>query len=197
MTLTLVVLAASLSDLKAWSMAHVEADEIILLANPCARYGGLGAVGNYYLNRCRSDVLGLVHADTLLSTEFCRAVMKALERHAVAGIVGKRYETDEVVWSRDVPSGSTVEVSTVDSCACFINLQHELRFDVQTFDSFHLCIEDLCLTARDRGLSVVVPSGHADHWPSESGDRVAWRAAHTMYWHKLRAKWSHMLFSTT
>jgi hypothetical protein len=65
-TLTLVVVAKNLVELAAFKTENVigVVDELVMVANPGARLGGLSAIGNHALDTSRCDVVGMVHADT-------------------------------------------------------------------------------------------------------------------------------------
>lgn len=197
MILTLVILGRTSEAIKKVALEDLNAQELILLSNPEAKLGGLGQIGNWYLDRARGDVLGLIHADVSLTPMGCDNLARAALNNGLSGIVGKRISDETVVWSKDVPPGGSIAVSTVDSCAVFIDRRQPYRFDTDTFDSFHLCVEDLCLQALQRGRSAVVPHAMAEHHPSEEQPgRDSWRTEHTRYWHKLRGKWPDLKFST-
>lgn len=65
-SLTLVVVAKSQEELGKFQLEHVrhEVDELVLLVNSGARFGGISVIGNHALNHSRGDVVGIVHADT-------------------------------------------------------------------------------------------------------------------------------------
>ncbi len=197
MSLTLLILGRTIEGVRQVDLHALDAAEIILLSNPGAALGGLGEIGNWYLERARGDVLGLIHADVSLTPAACENLANAASANGLAGIVGKSLSDETVVWSKDVAPGAAIAVSTLDSCAVFIDRGSSLRFDAVTFDSFHLCVEDLCVQSLVRGRSAVVPHAIAGHHPSEDQpDRNSWRTEHTRYWHKLREKWPDVKFST-
>lgn len=195
LTLTLVVLGRDTHDLSV--VRAIEADEVILLSNPEAKFGGLSKIGNWYLDHSRGDVVGLIHADVVLSHCASYQLAESALKNGLSGIVGKSLETGNSVWGYNVDPGMEVLVSTLDSCAVFIRRNSCLRFDVETFDSFHMCVEDLCLQAGHNHLKVVVPNVIACHLPTEDRpDREFWRQEHTRYLLRLKEKWAGTEFST-
>lgn len=192
-TLTLVVVAKDHAEIEKFPLANVlgVADELVLIANPGARFGGLGAIGNQMLDRSRCDVVAIVHADT----GFGPGALAALtQEDRVTGIVGRALD-GRYVWSKDIQEQTPV--STLDSCSVFIPRALGLRFDAERFNSFHCCVEDLCLTAESHGVEVSVPVAVASHIGKSHGD-PQWRDAHYRCRAMLAAKWRGLLtFKTT
>lgn len=190
-TLTLVVLGASREECAQSPVVASMADEVIFIANPDARWGGLGMIGNHYLDSALGDVLGIVHADTMLSYGVVVSLTQAAS-YSVAGIVGSVKGFDHAIWSAHLHSPQSV--STLDSCAMFVSRavahSHSLRFDVKTFDSFHCCVEDFCLQAAAAGLLVVVAPGSAGH-PLQTTKFRRWEdGEHKRYRDALLHKWA-------
>jgi hypothetical protein len=193
-TLTLVVVAASHAELARFSLEYVDTvDELILLTNPEARFGGLGRIGNHALEFGRGDVVGLVHADVLFGPGAIASLTTEAARGGIAGIVGRNL-AGEYIWGRDVIEPTPV--STLDSCTIFLKRSLGLCFDEKLFDSFHCCTEDLCLLAASVGIPVRVPPAVADHqgtmWRQQD-----WMNSYWSYREKLAAKWSNIEFTTT
>lgn len=199
MTLTLVVLGASREECEASSHKVMLADELVFVSNPAARWGGLGTIWNHYLETALSDVLGIVHADTVLSPPIISRLTD-IAVSSLAGVVGSTWE--RTVWSDDIQS--VCPVTTLDSCALFVPRSISLRFDTATFDSFHCCVEDFCLQAAEAGWHVVVVPGSAGHplpmkklHAGESVPRIIdgigrrWPVGqHKMYLDRLKKKWA-------
>lgn len=202
-TLTLIVLGASREECAQSPVVATMADEVIYLANPAARWGGLGVIGNHYLETAFGDLLGLVHADTMVSPEVLVSLTAAAVQ-GVAGIVGSSW-SGHTIWSANL--SAPMAVCTLDSCAMFVSralaAAHQLRFDVETFDSFHCCVEDFCLQAAAARVPVLVAAGSAGHplptvkpqdgEPAASGSPSCGRRwpedEHKRYREKLRDKW--------
>jgi hypothetical protein len=190
-TLCLVVLAQSHKALEQFSGSAGEVDELVKIVNPAARFGGLGAIANRVLDRTPCDVFGVVHADTTFASGALRAFAETAATGVVAGVLGRdlkgAYVTSKSVRIR-------ARVSTLDCCSCFFPRSSGLRFDAETFDSFHCCVEDLCLTADSKRIAVCVPPIQALHKGSARED---WLRARQPYLAKLKAKWGHTRFMTT
>ena len=194
-TCSLLVLGKNQQELQGFQLRHVlgVADELILLANDSARFGGLGAIGNSVIERSRCDVVGIVHADTVLGAGILESLRNASSRGAVTGIVGALTSSGNV-WCRDIQTETSV--STLDSCAVFMPRTLGLRFDAGAFDSFHCCVEDLCLQAHQRSTPVLVVPGPADHLGTNWG-KPDWMSEYWAYRAKLSQKWAGVEFRTT
>lgn len=198
MTLSLVVVGRDIDELNLFNLNSVNADEIILVANKHKQWGGLGHIWNYYLEHARSSVLGVIHADTALSLEVCQNLNESAESGNVSGIVGRSLD-GRYVWSNDIINAPET-VSTLDACSMFVKKDIPIRFDSETFDSFHCCVEDFCLQASDAGYPIVVCKGASGH-PIENAnvvkDQNIWMASYYMYRQRLFDKWTHRKFITT
>jgi hypothetical protein len=199
--LTLVVVGGSYDDIRRFNLNNVVAHEIVLLTNARAQFGGYGAVGNHYLEHGRGDVLGLIHADTVLSPKVSRELVVSALMGCVAGIVGKTLD-GRYVWSKDVAPETVEYVSTLDSCSMFVRRSAGIHFDTKTFDSFHCCVEDFCLQAAIVGRPIVVPSGPAGHvgdrWKQRNTPEGRdWLDKYADYREKLTRKWHGVDFQTT
>jgi len=194
-TLSLLVLGKNQLELQSFQLEHVigVADELVLLANDGARFGGLGAVGNALIERSRCDVVGVVHADTMLGAGILKSLRNISSIGAVTGIVGAPAGGGNL-WCRDIQTETSV--STLDSCAVFVPRLSGLRFDAEAFDSFHCCVEDLCCQARQRAIPVLVVPGPADHLGTNWG-KPDWMNEYWTYRAKLDQKWAGTEFRTT
>jgi hypothetical protein len=74
-----------------------------------------------------------------------------------------------------------------------------VNFDEQTFDTFHCCVEDVCISATKKGIRIVVPDVKADHLGTR-GTRhknPAWGEVYASYRQKLVEKHKDTFFRTT
>jgi hypothetical protein len=188
MSLTLVVVAKDLADLRAFDLANCDAEETVLVANTGRT--PLSVIGNHYLDHARTPIVGLVHADTWFGPgALCAFTMEAFAG-SVCGLVG--IDSDATYrWSDKNPGA----VSTLDSCSVFLRRDLGLHFDEQTLNSLHLHVEDLCLSAHLSGVPVVVPKAQAQH--RSAAPRPEWLEEYWRYRNLLGAKWSGMEFRTT
>lgn len=205
-TLALCVLAKSQDELADFLRAHEasgalrEANELGLIVNDGARYGGLGTVGNRWLGFARSTVVAIVHADTVFEPGALTVFRDAAERHhALTGIVGRRPGRN--VWCHSVvaPYANGVEVFTLDGCSVFVpSVLRSIRFDDVTFDNFHCCVEDLCLQARAMGHRSIVPRTTASHRGMINRPND-WLDRYWVYRRQLDIKWKQRFpdFQTT
>lgn len=198
-TLALVVVGSSLEKLKQFKQQQLEVDELILVNNRTGVFGGYGKLANHWIDRISSDVFGIVHADTILGEGMCNALVKTAMSGAIAGVVGKAHDESEV-WAYKLEPGKQQGVSTLDSCSMFVSMdtirRKKLRFDDQTFDSFHCCVEDFCLQGVTKGLRIIVPAGQCNHL-GERTRNPEWQADYRKYRKVLGDKWKNVQFVTT
>ncbi len=205
MSLGLVVVGKDWGDLEDFSRRNQPAlgplgENAVFLRNGSEMtYGGQARIWPWIVCNLGTDVVGMVHADTALSSEFLAEVERAcLSGPVVAGLVGRSLG-GFYVWAPEV-RGAPAEVSTLDGCSVFASLatarRPDVQFDGERFDGFHCAVEDFCLTAARAGCRVVVPPGEASHRGSSTQD-PAWLRAYSRYRYALAEKWQHTLFLTT
>ncbi len=176
---------------------HIEANDtrFVYVANPGKIHGGMGQIGNRFIDEATEDIVSLIHADTTFGPGAIEKFAEAAAKGAVVGMVGCTRK--EVLWSRG-PGGKVI---TLDCCSVFMPRRVDLRFDDVTFDDFHCCVEDLCMTARQLGLEIEVPGEIEAH---HSGGMVydhqlslGWLQNHGAYRKALTEKWlGHEVFTT-
>jgi hypothetical protein len=194
--LTLLVIAKNAEDMRKFKLDHVEARETILHIN--YDRSPLSGIANWYL-KCDPELIlfGLVHADMDFGPGALDIMCETAESMMIAGTCGRELDPSDIpdgyVWSKFTRPGP---VSTLDSSCVFFRTDLGLEFDEETFDGFHLHVEDLCLQAAAKGLPVVVPQCDAVHSsPDKNGTQ--WYADRDRYWRKLKAKWPNVRFATT
>lgn len=189
--LTLVVVGKDVQEAAAFDLTHVDVGELFLIGNEEGK--SLSSIGNRHAETCRTAVLGLVHADCIFGAGALDTFTRAALEGSVCGIVGVSIGYEYRWCSRN--SGI---VSTLDSCSVFFRLDSGLRFDEDTFDSFHCHVEDLCLQASQKGIHVIVPSAAAEHngnaWRTI---RDVWMPQYEIYRARLGRKWTGTDFITT
>jgi len=201
--LTLVVVAKDQENMDGFDQSYVAPAELVLVIN--YEQASLASIGNYWLDRSRR-LFGMCHADVYFGPGALEVFAQTANDGMVAGVVG--YNPDLVkggpganpgngpagqVWAYQNPG----PVSTLDSAAIFFSKDSGLRFDQQTFDSFHLQNEDLCLQAsQNLKMPVVVPAADATHRSCERNGRE-WQNAYWPYYHKFEDKWRGVRFGVT
>ena len=155
----------------------------------------MARIGNKFLNgHSDYEVFGLCHGDAVFSAQALTIFRDTAAAGFVCGIVGRDL-SGNYIWSSNVIRG-TVPVSTLDCCSVFFRRDAGLRFDEQTFDGFHCYVEDVCLQAAAKGISVVVPPAKASHLEESSRDQE-WLAQYKVYRKRLADKWAGVEFQTT
>jgi hypothetical protein len=202
-TVCLIVLAGAHDEVQLTPAVTDTVDELVVIVNPEARFGGMGAIANRVIGRTACDVVGMIHADTTWGIGDVSRLTDVAARGNISGIVGcalepKPYnvESSYIVWGRWVPEGQEVEVSTLDACTFFMRTDSGVRFDEQTFDTFHCCVEDVCLSAAKKGIRTLVPAVKADHVGTRYKN-PAWGEVYARYRQKLVEKHAGTFFRTT
>jgi len=190
-----MVVGKDAGDLHRFDLTHVLSEvESLLLVNNEGRRDGYGEIGNYALETCRTEVLGIVHADTIFGPGSLRSLTQVAADGVLAGIVGRSL-TGAYHWCNGGEAGPG-KVSTLDSCALFVRPDLGLRFDTLTFPAFHCCVEDFCLQAACQGLSVMVPLADAKH-QGQNTFHLDWQLEYRHYRAILEQKWQDFPFLTT
>jgi cephalosporin hydroxylase len=195
-TLCLVVCGSSHEKIKAFLSrspdAIYEVDDLRLIVTTDKRFGGLGSVGNAQLASTRCDVFGMCHADCVFEQGSLKAFAAAAAKVAVTGLVGRSLD-GAYVWSKDRSEGPPAPVSTLNSCSVFFRKDSSLKFDPETFDSYHCIVEDLCCLAQSLGIPVIVPAAKANHLSDNwSNNHDAWMKQYWPYLQKLAEKWKDL-----
>jgi hypothetical protein len=187
--LTLVVVGKDWDSLRGFDLSNVDCAELVLLANAPIR--PMAEIGNYYLQRAKTAVLGLVHADTVFRAGGLAAIAGAAALGAVCGIVGVTESPSFYRWCYEKPGS----VETLDSCSVFLRRDLGLWFDAETFDGLHCHVEDICMSAHAQGTPVIVPFAQATHC-GKSGNNAPWRAQYQIYRDRLTTKWDRAIVTT-
>ena len=204
-TVCLVVIATTHNEVQLTPAVTDVVDELVVIINPKARFGGMGAIANRVLDRTACDVVGLIHADTTWGLGDIDRLAGVVVGGNVAGIVGcalepQPYTTNNnglhhIVWGHKIPDDREIDVSTLDACTIFLRHDMGVRFDTQTFDMFHCCVEDVCLTAAKNGARILVPNVKADHIGTNRAP--VWGHEYARYRQKLVEKHRGTFFRTT
>lgn len=169
----------------------------------------LSEIANVILGECRTPVFGLVHADVFFDSPMARVAdpakvfrpdLEILAECALAGkvcgIVGADLLPQRYWWGHSLPDGAEHPVSCLDGSSIFFRTDLGLQFDEVTFDGFHCHVEDLCLQAHARRISVVVPAVKTDHAGRSTYD-PGWQAQYRVYRQRLAEKWNGTVYQTT
>jgi hypothetical protein len=206
-TTLLAVIGKSHTEIEAWSNSHRQhlfgtVDHFVSFVNG-NRFGGYGSICQKILTYARSigvEAVGFVHGDTGFPRGFNAFFEAAFEPNKVVGIVGASKGRTNVWCSNPDPRPM---IHCLDGCAVFFRADAQIDFDPATFDGHHACVEDLCLTARERGMQLVIPYGVAEHAgtthmpPGANRANEAWMADYHHYRLKLLKKHPKIEFSMT
>lgn len=192
-TLALTVVAKNAGELESFVQSHTmvlhAVDELLLVSNPGKRFGGLAKIGNRALGATRSTVFGLIHADTAYGPGALDVFKNQVMKGVVSGIVGRPMD-GRYVWARHTRGE---HVSCLDGCSIFFRRSFGLSFDEKTFDDFHCVVEDVALSARSRGIPLLIPKADADHKGSTLG-KTEWVKNYHRYVQKLHTKYPKLDF---
>jgi GT2 family glycosyltransferase len=200
MSLSLLVTSKDGRGLREFMAANMTCLEEVLELNLVIANGHSQAkLGNQFAKRAFSEVVGIVHADTVFGEGDLTRLAKTAEAGNVTGIVGARIlhpsesSLAKYVWGTQIKDQTPV--STLDGCAVFFRQDISVSFD-PTFEGFHLVVEDFCLQAHRAGVRVVVTPVSARHL-EQSTRKAEWQKEYTLWREKLLRKWSGTPFETT
>lgn len=107
---------------------------------------------NEIIDQCDTKYLLLVHQDVNFSPDFLDYVNYAINIYPDFGAMGTVGNfKNNIEWGR---KGVINEVTTLDGQCILINKEHGIRFDEDTFDEYHLYVDDYCMQCKEKGLRV-------------------------------------------
>lgn len=199
-SLALCVVAKNRQELNDWLIVHADnlwqADELFLVDNERGRFGGYGHVAERALAASRSFVFGLSHADTAYRGTALLTFRDTAAAGNVAGMVGRPLN-GQYVWCG---SGGIHGPSCLDGCSIFFRRDSGLAFDTVNFDGFHCVGEDIALSARSKGIPLVIPHADADHAstsnfvPGQPPGNKAWLTDYEKYCDRLKKKYPNLQY---
>jgi len=199
---SLVFERAAYDDHLSRTLAHQDVDCEIMVEDNHDNHTTLARFYNQVIDTARHDRILFCHPDIEFSPWGVSALLATLENVSDCGAVGVVGVTLQglAAWSdrRRLPR----EVSTLDSCLVMIDRRHGLRFDENTFSTFHCVVEDYCLQVQDRGRKVYVgPGVTAAHFGATTFEKpaqtMAWINEALHFVSRLQAKWPRIPFCTT
>lgn len=100
---------------------------------------------NDIINLSKNDWIILTHQDISFSDDILYHIENTINEieddKFCIGLVGVTNK-GEYKWSKD---DEIFKLETVDCCFLVINKKHNIKFDEETFDDFHLYVEDYCV----------------------------------------------------
>jgi glycosyltransferase involved in cell wall biosynthesis len=144
---------------------------------------------NKALDEARTDIVSFIHPDVDFSPDALVEACSVIKRDDIGavGLVGAEAHQKQV-WATS-RCGIT-DVQTLDSCFLVIDRRKGFRFDEETFDELHLCVEDYCCQVRDAELrAVVVDCASFNHHSETWSVRGCNWGKYPLYRERLRAKW--------
>lgn len=108
---------------------------------------------NDLIDRCKTKYLLLVHEDVTFSPDLLENIHKTIYLKPDFGALGAvgTDNTGKYHWGE---SSVIKEIEKLDCCCILINKEHNIKFDYETFDDFHLYVEDYCMQAIKKGLKI-------------------------------------------
>lgn len=115
----------------------------------------IAEIYNREMDKAMSRYIIFCHPDVLFPPETTGIIERSLiEPGGIIGLVGVD-EEKHYFSSNDFDEPK--DMATVDSCFMAMDRESGLRFDSQTFNGFHLYIEDVCCQARAKGMRCWIP----------------------------------------
>lgn len=102
---------------------------------------------NYILENSKNRYVILTHQDISFSDTLLERIEYTINQNpnfGVLGLVGVD-NTKKYYWSSP---DEQFELQTLDCCFIVVDKEHNIFFDTETFDDFHLYVEDYCLQTK-------------------------------------------------
>ena len=145
---------------------------------------------NECIERSESRFVLFCHPDVTFRIDTIKHIKEQLiqDHVGVVGLIGVD-DYNQTVWCRDLKIPQ--KVSALDSCIFAIDKEKGLRFDEASFSGLHLCAEDLCYQARERGLKVLcLPAKGFNHLSTTVVNEGVMWGDYKRYRKVLNDKWS-------
>jgi hypothetical protein len=188
--LTLVVIGKNQQALDSFDKTHVDCN-LVLLANPACV--PLSKLANEQLQKCQTLVFGLSHADVWYHEGALEAFFQEAANGNVCGLVGAHQDKRYRCCTDMTPTPE--RASTLDGMGIFFRTDLGLQFDEKLFDGMHCHVEDLCLQAASRLISITVPAANAHH--INHAQTKGWLEDYWYFRRRLAQKWIGHDFVTT
>lgn len=174
--------------------------------SPAANY-------NDIIDQSPNDWIILCHQDIsfsntlILELDYTLSTLNAFDaKVGCLGIVGHTFNESkyDVKWSEP---DDIYLLETCDCCFIVINKSNGLRFDQDTFDDFHLYVEDYCIQAQEFGGVYTIRSNASEGTSINTGKYISHHSATVTergtawgrYWEYkdiLNKKWSRIIKTT-
>ena len=111
---------------------------------------------NTIIDNSPNDLIILLHQDVSFGPELLENINRTIDvlkdnglDFSSLGIVGRNYGITQysVNWSS---SKEIYRYETIDCCFIVINKKQGIRFDTETFDEYHLYVEDYCIKSQEK-----------------------------------------------
>ena len=132
---------------------------------------------NEMIKDCNTPYLILTHQDVTFTKDLLERIDMTIaavgEDFGALGLVGvTQPEEKKLYWWANVDTA--IPVDTLDSCFIVVQVKNGPLFDEETFDDFHLYVEDYCATIshepHNKGVYTILTEGGS-----------IWRPQETMY----------------
>lgn len=119
---------------------------------------------NFGIKKAKNNTVVCCHQDVIFTSGWWGNFVEQecrLGNWGALGIAGSAKEARRWTWgyNLDVPK----EIETLDECCIILNKKNRLFFDEKNFNKFHCYGIDICLQARNKGLSNFVIAGEVAH----------------------------------
>jgi beta-1,4-mannosyl-glycoprotein beta-1,4-N-acetylglucosaminyltransferase len=136
------------------------------LKNPAYNY-------NKIISECKTKWLILCHEDIAFSNDLLDQIKETIKLNPDSkffGIAGSN--GNEIISSN---SKDSKDILTTDSCFIVIDTENlDLNFDENTFDDFHLYVEDFCVQLGEKGKTILCDYTEPYNYPDEEENKKKW-----------------------
>lgn len=106
---------------------------------------------NHLIEESTNKYILFVHEDVTFSPDFLEQINKVIATYpdfGAIGAVGQGFNK-EYIWSE---TDKIKEVQVFDCCCILINKEHGIKFDSETFNEFHMYVDDYAMQVQSVGL---------------------------------------------
>jgi len=128
---------------------------------------------NKIISECKTKWLILCHEDVAFSNDLLDQIKETVKLNPDSKFFGMAGSNGNQIISSD--SKESRDILTADSCFIVIDTENlDLNFDENTFDDFHLYVEDFCVQLGENGKTILCDYTEPYNYPDEKENKKKW-----------------------
>ena len=143
---------------------------------------------NKIISECKTKWLILCHEDIAFSNDLLDQIKETIKLNPDSKFFGMSGSNGNQIISSD--SKESRDILTADSCFIVIDTENlDLNFDENTFDDFHLYVEDFCVQLGEKGKTILCDYTEPYNYPDEKENKKKWILHGGSTYFKLGSQW--------